>query len=519
MMRALRVAFPLLALGACTVGPNFKPPTPAVPAAYAGGGLHASSADKPASSLTDGPPNSKWWHEFHDVKLDELEERTQKGNLDLQAGLLRIVEARTQVLAARAQGLPALNASASYNRELLGVAGILKSEGGTFGAAGIDPGLESALTAPVNLYQVGFDASWELDLFGRVRRNVEAAKAQTESAVASRNDMLVSLEAEVAQTYLQLRAAQLLKSITEGLIADEQGILDLTTNRQAHGLAQDADVESARAQVATQRSQLPQFDQNIALARHALAVLIGQNPETLDVELGSSAELPSLPQLIPLGLPSTLARRRPDIRQAEASLHAATADVGVSIASLYPAVSLTGSFGLRSTSTHYLFDWASKFYSAGPGISLPIFEGGALVANIRMARAEAGAAALNYRKTVLSALKEVEDGLVSLDEDGVRVSALKDSVAANQRGLDIALHSYKIGLSTYISVLNLELQSNQARQQLAQASATELTDLVKLYKALGGGWEATAGEATPAEPVPADSASTDGRPTAGRLIN
>jgi multidrug efflux system outer membrane protein len=500
MTRAWPLGLAMLALAACTVGPNFTPPTPSVPAAYVAGGAPAAAEDKTPSVLTEGAPNPVWWHEFHDAKLDELEERTQQGNLDLQAGLLRIVQARTQVLAARAQGLPALNASASYNRELLGVAGILKAQGGQFGAAGIDPGLESALTAPVNLYQVGFDASWELDLFGRVRRNVEAAKAQAEAAVASRNDMLVSLEAEVAQTYLQLRAAQLLRSITQGLIADEQGILELTTDRQVHGLAQDADVESARAQLATQRAQLPQYEQDIAVATHALAVLIGQNPETLDVELGSGAGLPSLPQLIPLGLPSTLARRRPDIRQAEAALHAATADVGVSIASLYPAVSLTGTFGLRNTSTRYLFDWASKFYTAGPSISLPIFAGGALVANIRMARAEAATAALTYRKTVLSALKEVEDGLVNLDEDGVRVRALTDSVAASQRGLDIAQHSYKVGLSTYISVLNLEMQSNQAKQQLAQASATELTDLVKLYKALGGGWEMAAAEPTASAP-------------------
>jgi outer membrane protein TolC len=181
-------------------------------------------------------------------------------------------------------------------------------------------------------------------------------------------------------------------------------------------------------------------------------------------------------------------------------LHAATAEVGVSMASLYPDVSLTGSFGLRNISSNYLFDWASKFYSAGPGISLPIFQGGALVANVKMARAEAAAAALNYRKTVLSALQDVEDGLVSLDQDGLRVKALEDTVAADERAFDITRHSYQVGLSTYITVLNVELQTNQAKQQLAQASLTEVTDLVRLYKALGGGWET--------DPVAASAASS-----------
>jgi outer membrane protein, multidrug efflux system len=468
-------------LAACAVGPSYTPPSSAVPPAFVGAAKDAA-APGPSLVTSDGVPNQTWWHEFHDLQLDQLEERTQKGNLDLQAGLLRIVEARTQVQVARAQGLPSLNATASYNREQLGVAGILKAEGSSFGGATLDPGIVSALTQPIDLYQIGFDASWELDLFGKVSRSVEAAKAQRDEAVESRNDMLVSLEAEVAQTYMQLRSAQVLRAITLGLIEDERGILDLTTSRQIHGLAQQGDVESARAQVSSLQSQLPQYDQSISVSRHALAVLVGQTPDTLDSELGPSADLPALPQMIPIGVPSTLARRRPDIRQAEATLHAATAEIGVSVASLYPDISLAGSFGLRNTSTNYLFDWASKFYSAGPSISLPIFHGGALVANVKMARAEAAAAALNYRKTVLTALREIEDGLVGLDQDGARVAALTDTVAADRRAFDITMHSYKVGLSTYISVLNLELQTNQAKQQLAQASLTEVTDL--------GGWEA-----------------------------
>ncbi len=466
------------ALASCAVGPAYKPPLAAVPPAYAG--------PLPAAPPADGASNPDWWHEFQDPELDSLEARTRKDNLDLQTGLMRIVAARTQVQSARAAGLPSLNASAKYNREQLGVAGILKAQGG---AGTLDPALVTELTSPVSLYQLGFDASWELDLFGRVSRSVEAATAQAVVAVESRNDMLVSLEGEVAQDYMQLRAAQLLRSITLELIGDERQILELTTNRWSHGLALESDVESARAQVSNLSANLPQYEQSIAISRHALAVLVGEPPEALDAELAPTVSLPALPQLIPIGLPATLARRRPDIRQAEAALHAATADVGVNIAALYPDVALTGSLGLRNISTGYLFDWASKFYSAGPSISLPIFHGGALIANVRMAKAEEAEAALAYRKTVLTALQEVEDGLVSLDQDGRRLTALRDSVAANQRSLDIAVHSYKVGLTDYVAVLTQELQTNQARQQLAEATLTQITDLVKLYKALGGGWE------------------------------
>ena len=478
-------------LASCAVGPTFTPPADQLPARFTAASppepKPTAQPAAPGRAVFDGAPNLSWWHEFHDEELDRLEERTQKDNLDLQAGVFRIVAARTQEQAARAQGLPSLNASASYNREQLGLAGILKAQGGV---GGTNPALISALTSPINLYQLGFDASWELDLFGKVSRSVEAARAQSEEQIESRNDMLVSLEAEVATTYLQLRAAQLLRSITLGLIDDEQQIFDLTVNRQTHGLAQESDVESARAQVSSLKSGLPQYDQSIAVSRHALAVLVGANPDALDAELAAAAPLPARPQLIPVGVPAALARRRPDIRQAEAALHAATAEVGVSMASLYPDITLTGTLGLRNIGTRYLFDWASKFYTAGPSISLPIFHGGALVANVKMAKAEQAAAALAYRKAVLTALQEVEDGLVGLDQDALRLKALRDTVAADQRSFDIATHAYKVGLSSYISVLSQELQMNQAKQQLAQASLTEVTDLVKLFKSLGGGWEA-----------------------------
>jgi NodT family efflux transporter outer membrane factor (OMF) lipoprotein len=477
-------------LAACKAGPNFVAQHEPTPPAYAG------TADGPAGTEAPRPtgdeaPDSFWWRQFHDDELNRLEDRAAAGNLDLKAAYLRIVEARIEVQSARAQGLPSLNGAASFEREQLGIAGILKSQGITAGTTSASTqALISSLERPVDIYQLGFDASWELDLFGKVRRAVEAADAQSVQAAESRNDLMVSLEAEVAQTYLQLRAAQTLRQITLALVGDQKAVVELTNDRQLHGLASAADVESARGQMSNLESQLPQYEQAVATSRHALAVLSGEAPEALDSEFGETGALPALPRVIPVGLPATLARRRPDIRNSEAALHAATAEVGVSVASLFPDVSLSGTYGLRNTSTGYLFDWASRFYTFGPSVSIPIFHGGALVANVRLSRTEEAAAALNYRKTVLNALQEVEDGLTGLHEDARRSSALEDTVAADQRALDIDLESYRHGLVSYVTVLTVQIQAVQARQQLAGAMLTQGTDLVKLYKALGGGWEA-----------------------------
>jgi multidrug efflux system outer membrane protein len=482
------------ALAACKVGPNFTPPQSPVPQDYAGTNASEGSAEHggaaPIASIA-APATSFWWRQFHDPALDKLEERAAAGNLDLKAAFVRIVEAREQVQSARAQGMPSLNASASYSREELGLAGIVKSQHINEGAAGSSAaaGLISSLESPVNLYQLGFDASWELDLFGKVRRSIEVADARSAGALESRNDLLVSLEAEVAQDYFQLRAGQILRSITADQITAQREVFELTQNRQRHGLAGEADVESARAQLATLQSELPPYEQSIATSRHALAVLTGLTPEAMDADFGDSGDLPALPADIPVGVPSTLARRRPDIRQSEAALHAATAQVGVSVASLFPDISLTGTFGLRNLSPGYLFDWDSKFYTFGPTISIPIFHGGALVSNVRLSRALAAEAALNYRKTVLNALEEVEDGLTGVHQDAARTASLRDTVAADQRALDLDLDAYRHGLLTYITVLTVQIQLVQARQQLTQALLTQDSDLVKLYKALGGGWE------------------------------
>ncbi|WP_454830471.1 efflux transporter outer membrane subunit [Paraburkholderia xenovorans] len=513
--------FVAILLGACTVGPDFHAPNADVPAQWRDPQRTAvtttTTATTPASGASvasvptlDTDPDPRWWHNFNDPTLDALIERAARGNLDLQQAVLRIVEARTQVQSAAAQGLPNVRATGSYQREQLGVKGFLESNGvydkvDQLGAPnspvnaiapGAGPALQNGannvlnqLTSPINLWQAGFDASWELDLFGRVRRSVEAANAQTEAAVESRNDALLSLEAEVAQTYMQLRGAQALRDITASLVDQQRGIVTLTQSQAKVGLASELDVKSATAQLAQSRAQLPQYEQQIAQALNGLAYLVGEAPGALEAELSTPAAVPPVPPTVPVGLPSTLARRRPDIRRSEASLHAATANVGVAVAQFYPDISLTGQVGTRATNASDLSRWSHLFYSFGPSVSLPIFQGGALVSNLRMSKAQEAEAALDYRKTVLMALRDVDNALVVYRTDQARRDSLGDSVAANQSSFELARDSYSKGLTSFINVLDAERQLALARQQYAQGTMQVSTDLVSLYKALGGGWQ------------------------------
>jgi len=300
---------------------------------------------------------------------------------------------------------------------------------------------------------------------------------------------LVMLEGQVAQAYLQLRGAQALTASQQENIRTAQAAFDLTYKRQREGLTTELDVDQARTQLANFQSQLPAYEKQAQQAINRLSVLTGQPPGTLDAMLGPAASLPRVPAVIGLGVPSTLARRRPDIRRAEAQLHAATANVGVAVAGFYPDVSLTGSFGLRALDGAYLTNWASSFYSFGPSISLPIFQGGRLTANLRLARAQEAEAALAYRGTVLNALQEVEDALVAYRTDQATRDRIAEAVKSGQTTLYLARDSYTHGLSDFIQVLDAERTLVGSRQQLVQADVALTNDVVGLYNALGGGWQ------------------------------
>ena len=487
----------LLALGlaGCAVGPDYQAPKPAVPGSY--NTLDSQEASKPQTAAI----NSHWWRSFNDPQLDSLIERAIAGNLSLQQTVLRIAGAREQLTQAQGSLFPSLSGSAKVTRQQLGLKGLLESNGATDQLDSNVASQLNGLTQPVNLYQGSFDASWELDLWGKVRRQVEAANAQQQAAIEQRNDALVSLEAEVARAWLQLRGAQSTIQTLQQQIEVAQQTTELTQSQQQNGLAPLTDVENARAQLSTLQAQLPQYQSQARQAMNGLAVLLGKTPGALDAELSTPKALPPLPQFVPVGIPSTLARRRPDIRQAEATLHAQTAEIGVSVAQLFPSLSLTGQLGVRNTDVSYLDNWSSHFYSYGPSLSIPIFQGGQLVSSVKLARAQQASAALDYRQTVLTALQDVENALVSYRADQQRVTALDETTGALQRAFDLASDSYRQGLSTFLEVLDAQRQLAQAQEQATQARMQSALDLVALYKALGGGWETYQNVEMPQYPV------------------
>jgi NodT family efflux transporter outer membrane factor (OMF) lipoprotein len=524
-MRRAACLIALAGLAACTVGPNFVPPHLPVAANWIDPSVRAAAA---VSEMAN--PDSQWWRGFHDPLLTALIDKAISGNPSLQESLLRVVEAHQNVVTAAAAGLPTLNGTGSYMREELGVKGILESQGAYSGLNSladanspinmISPGLGNqlstsgtgllnGLTAPVNLYQYGLSSSWELDLFGSVRRSVEEAAASTQAQAEAANDALVMLESQVAETYLRLRAAQALASAQQQDILAAQQFLYLTRNRANLGLTTGLDTLQAQTELDSDTAQLPADQKQAQQAINQLNILVGQPPGTLDPLLDTPAALPAVPVVVGIGVPSTLARRRPDIREAEAQLHAATAGVGVAVAAFYPDITLTGSAGLRAVDASYLTNWASLFYAAGPSISLPIFQGGRLTASLRMARAEQAAAALNYRATVLEALREVEDALVAYRTDQAAATQTAGTVQAAALSLYLANNLYTHGLSNYLNVLNAQESLDAARRQLVQAQAEVADDVVSLYTALGGGWQDDSGDipgpsiAKPPPPVPA----------------
>ena len=500
-MRRLLPILGILMLSACAVGPDFMPAMPELPDWW-----NDASAQEPlptgqSNVTTASDPDPLWWRSFGDPELNSLIERAVKNNPTVQQTVLRISEARQEEIQAEARGLPHLNGNFSYMHEQLGLKGLVRETGSSFGggAAGGSTGgfsVPSQFFQPVDLFQDSVNASWELDLFGSVRRSVEEAQANTESTIEAHNDALVSLEAQVAQSYAQLRGAEAQSRIAAEDVKVETDVLALTRRREARGLASDLDVDNAQTQLDTTTAGQPQFIQQEEVAANALCVLLGLPPGSLNNELDGQT-VPTLPPDIPIGIPSSLAQRRPDIRQAEAQLHAATAALGVAVAQTYPDVTLTGAFGTRALEGEDLAHWANVFYSAGPQVSLPIFQGGALTAQIALTDAQQAEAALNYQKVVLNALQEVENALAAYRSDRARQISLRDTVRSAADGLYLAKDRYDNGLSSFIDVLTTENQLVTARQQLTDANLAVTVDVVMLYRALGGGYQTTGKEALP----------------------
>jgi NodT family efflux transporter outer membrane factor (OMF) lipoprotein len=381
------------------------------------------------------------------------------------------------------------------------------------GATGTSGGIPSSITGgtkipPFNLYQYGFDASWELDLWGRVRRSVENADASLLASAEQRRASTLSAISEVARDYIELRGIQTQLAIQRQNLGTAQQSLDLTRQRYTGGLTTDLDVQNASAQVRSTQAQIPQLEQQQAQMINAISFLLGLQPRALQDELITAKPVPPVPPRVPVGLPSELARRRPDIRQAEAQLHAATAEIGVAVAAFYPSVSLSGSFSIQALQAKQIGDWDARQYGMGPVVNLPIFQGGQLKATLELRKAQQQEAAATYQRTVLNAWHEVENALVAYNAEQLRQKQLDAAVADSRRALGLAQSRYTAGLIEFLQVLDAQRTLLSAQLQLAQSTTTVSTNLVALYNALGGGWQADY-PATPAPSTMAAAAAED----------
>jgi NodT family efflux transporter outer membrane factor (OMF) lipoprotein len=463
---AIIASVSIAVLAGCAVGPDYKQPKTDTPSQW--------------NALDDGETNSpvalaQWWKNFGDTNLDSYIVTAIQSNLTLRVAEARVREARAQKGIVSANLWPSVGAGGSYSKN--------RYSANTF------PALPPGTDLSYNLYDANFDAVWELDVFGGTRRAVQAAGAQIGSAEYSQRDVLISVLAEVARNYISARAYQERLKIARDNIKVEQDVLDLTSNRFENGLGNDLDVEQSKALLSTTESQIPSLEIGFDESVRALAVLLGQEPDALMDEMSAKKDIPITPPLVPVGLPSDLLLRRPDVQKAERDLAAATAQIGVAKADLYPKFSLTGIAGLQSVSAQNWYDWPSRYWQAGPTVQWELFEAGSIVANIHVQNAKQEEALNTYQQTVLVALEDVENALTAYAKEQVRRESLSQSVEANQAAFDLSTQLYKSGLADFIRVLNSETSLFITQDALVESDQNVSQDLVQLYKALGGGWE------------------------------
>jgi len=470
------LAFVVVALASidasCAVGPRYTPPHVAAPAAW---------HEAPAAAISDADRASleRWWTTFHDTQLDDLVARAIDGNLDLKIAAARVREARAARGIAESAALPQADATGQYSRA--------RRSNAVPPFTAIAGGSSPFGSRTQNVFEAGFDAGWEIDIFGGVRHDVEAATAQVQAAEEGRRDVLVTLLADVARNYAELRGAQRQLDILGATVESQRESLAIAKARFEAGLGTALDVERADGLLDTTMSRQPELERTAKHAIYRLGVLIGQEPASLAAMLEPPRPIPPQPPL-PVTLPSELLSRRPDLRRAERDVAAATARIGVARADLFPRFSITGTFGRRSEDAGDLGSGASQFWFFGPGVRWPILSGGRIRANIRVQDARQEQAVRQYEKTMLTAVEEVEDALLSQSRETRRVDVLRASVSANRRALDLATERYTSGLENFLSVLDAQRALYAAEDGLAQSETIAMVSAIAVYKALGGGW-------------------------------
>src|SRR5882762_718004 len=466
---------PMLGIGlsGCTVGPDYE--SPEMKEAPSRSALNGGSVP---SRTVEGAIDIAWWKSFRDLQLSSLVERLAAQNLDLGTAAERVIQSIAQRRVAASQGLPQIDgqSSSTYNRQ---------SPNGTLSLLVPRPG--APLEYP--LFRDGLTSSWQLDLFGRVRRAVEAADAATLAAVENRHGVALAAVAELAQGYMQLRGTQNRLGIAKRNLRLAEENLELVNKRFGDGVATTLDLAQARSQQATIAATLPPLRTQEAEFINVIGLLLGYAPRVLEAELRRSQILPRVPRQVPVGLPGTLVRRRPDVREAEARLHEATAQTGVAVASFYPDVTLNGAVSVESLRLTNLFSPTSTAFAVGPSVSIPIFEGGKLRGSLALRESRQREAAIFFQRTVLQAWKEVDDALTAYREVQRRRADVARSVTENQAALQAARQRYSEGAIDFLNIIATQAQLLQSENDLADSDTQIATYLVNLYRALGGGWE------------------------------
>jgi NodT family efflux transporter outer membrane factor (OMF) lipoprotein len=444
----------LAALAGCmTAGPDYREPALALPASWSG--LAAEARED----------LQRWWERLGDPALTELVSQAMQANLDLRGAQARLREARARRNLAGAQRAPRVEASAA-----------------TSASRASDTDTTS------RLYSAGFDASWEIDVFGGKRRALQAAEADLQSSAAGLDATRVTLAAEVARNYVEVRGFQARLAIARSNLASQSETLQLTEWRAQAGQVSSLDVEQARANREQTRAQIPSLQTSLAEARHRLAILLGLAPAALNEQLATAAPVPRAPAHIAAGIPADVLRQRPDVRAAERTLAAETARIGQAEAARYPGFTLTGSIGLEAASLDALTGGATSTRALAAGVTAPIFDGGRLRRQVEIQRAVQESAQVSYESTVLTALEEVENALVAFGNSGARRAALADAVTAARNAALLARHRYTAGLIDFQTVLDTERTVLQIEDSHAASEADGILALIQLYKALGGGW-------------------------------
>jgi outer membrane protein, multidrug efflux system len=458
----------LALLAGCAVGPDYHPPKASASAQQWTSPLLGGETNGPADLAT-------WWKNFGDTNLDSLITTAVESNLTLRIAEFHVREARAERDVVSGSFWPSVGASGSYSRNRYGFNNF--------------PPLPPGTPLDYNLYHVGFDATWELDIFGGTRRTIEAASAEMGAAEFGQRDVLVSLLAEVARNYIAARGYQQRLAITLQNIQVQQEILNLTSNRFENGLSSDLDVQQATALLTATEAEVPALKTGFDQSVHHLAVLLGQPPGALLDEMSAEKPIPLTPPAVPVGLPSDLLQRRPDVQKSERELAAATARIGAAKADLYPKFSLTGFAGVESISTGNLFDYASRYWSAGPTVQWELFQAGSIRANVRVQNARQEQALDTYEQTVLVALEDAENAITAYAREQTRRESLSQSVQADEQALELSTQLYNNGLADFLHVLDSERSLYAAQDALVQSDQTVSLNLVQLYKALGGGWQ------------------------------